>query len=128
MTNLYFSNTMTWRRGFHRLFAVLWVIWAFFVLVVSPIQEAKQAQASAAFYYARWAEIPIKDESDRVERDKENKERWKHASLSHIYKTEMIPNLHWVLLLIILPPALLYGLIRGTISFCKWLYNGFHAA
>ena len=122
------SKNVTWRRGFHRVFVLLWMIWALFVLVGLPILEVKRAGESAATMYKWSHEYPIQDEKERAERDRLDNERWAHASLAYIYKNEVFPNIHWFLLFIALPPIILYGLIRGVISVGKWIYSGFRAA
>jgi hypothetical protein len=121
------KSRMSWRRGFHRVFLLLWVLWALFVLIGVPILQARQASDFAVAMYSITLNNPAKDDSERAARVERQNEYFAQASLSHIYKTQVLPNFHWFVLAILIPPVVLYALVRGGILLVSWLYRGFTA-
>lgn len=119
------KKNITWRKGFHRIFILLSSVWTVYVLVGFPIQQVNQRSEFAASSYGFNLSYPPKDEKEKEERERNQKALWAEANLAHIYKTEIFPNFHWVLLAIFFPPAILYGLIRAVISLSRWLFRGF---
>ena len=106
---------------------MFWLAWALLIVGGIPIWESNKACEIAGMAQEHQRKFPSKDENDRVKADLYVQELYSKASWSHIFKG-MIQNLHWILLFILLPPVVFYGLIRGLLSLGKWVYRGFHAA
>jgi len=119
------KKPINWQRGFHRIFAVLWILWSAFVMVGIPLQESNQRSNFAALHYSIDINNPTDDKRMLEKREQEQRELWARASLVNIYKTEVIPNMHWFIMGIIIPPLFIYGLIRAGICLALWLVRGF---
>lgn len=113
---------ITWRKGFHRLFIVLSLIWVVYVLVVEPRQTSERRYRYAHVYKSYSETETQKEKEAREQLEKKNLEE---AKLSYIYKVKMIREFPLVLLEIFLPPVFLYGLIRAVVFLARWLFRGF---
>lgn len=119
------AAAINWRRGFHRVFALLCVLWVLFLFVGYPIKMANDASGFAARMHSSSLDNPEIDPTARAERERQNKELWEHALLPYIYKHQVLPELHLFVGAAIVVPALLYGLIRAAVALVRWLYRGF---
>jgi hypothetical protein len=120
-------TSRNWQRGFHRLFALACVGWAFFFLLVFPLQKVSRAQdlvaQSPAFEAAYSAGTP----EARAEAERELKKALREATLPYFYRHEMLPHWPGVLTSLVLPPVVFYGLVRGIIAVTVWVLRGFRA-
>ena len=119
------QGAITWRRGFHRIFAACCVVWALFVMLGIPLQQANQAQGMAAAMVRQEIASPAATREIAEARKKIEDNFWAQGSVSYQFRTAVLPNLHWFLLLVVAPPALLYALAYGAATLFGWLYRGF---
>lgn len=120
-------KSISWRRGLHRVFVVLCVVWTLVVLVGLPIKQADQAREFAQLMYRANLDNPTNIQGEKEVRERQNKELFAQASLTYIYRTQVAPELHLYLLGVILPPALLYLFVFSGHLLVRWLYRGFKA-
>jgi hypothetical protein len=112
-----------YRRGFNRIFVVLWAAWLFAVLVVWPINWVRQEKD-------RYGQLAValssgeRTETQKVEDDKLLKAVWEQASLTHFYRA-LMADWPFTLLLILGVPALVYGLWWGFVAVVGWVVRGF---
>jgi hypothetical protein len=116
-------NKLTLARGFNRIFIVLAVVWAFYCLLVYPLQMRRKLVESdveqGATCYDSSDHDFVKDCAKmwRDAADKDSKE-W---SLVGYYKSQ------WVLILpaVTILPAIVYGVCRFIAFVFQWIYRGF---
>ncbi|MGC3981889.1 MAG: hypothetical protein QM808_11555 [Steroidobacteraceae bacterium] len=108
------------------MFALLWVIWALFIFIGLPLQQVRSAQSFATYMYSASLDDPApKDDIERAQRQARQDELWENASWSHVYKSEVLPNIWLCLGAAILVPVFVYAVIRGLCAIFAWLYRGF---
>lgn len=121
------KKSVNWSRGFHRLFSVLWVLWIIYLFIGIPIQQIHQAEEFAISMYKSDLSTPPENEQEKTEREARQKELWARASWSHVYKSQIFPDIWLVLGAALLLPMAVYIGIRGVLWLFLWLYHGFRA-
>ena len=124
---------MNWRRGLHRVFLVACALWVLAVLVVFPFVEVGRARDFAAQSDVMSSSSALTSPESQIDRQRKlNRERsqtvlWQQATVSHFYRHEMLG--HWFLLLVVLlvPPTLIYGLARAVLAASSWVATGFRS-
>ncbi len=119
------THPINWKRGLHRVFAVLWVIWGLFLFGWLPLQQIHRAQRFAQEMYARDLDAIPSNERERAEWKARQDERRARASWSHVYKSEVIPNIWLFLAAAVFVPIIAYALVRGVLVIVGWLFRGF---
>jgi hypothetical protein len=121
-------QAVNWNRGLHRVFALLCMLWAGYLLVWLPMQARERAYTYAIdttmreYNYAKAVGKPLMSAEELDALTKENLEM---ATWSYQYRGFM-KDLPWLLAITILIPALIYGLIRLFLMLLLWLYRGFN--
>jgi hypothetical protein len=115
------------KRGFNRFFIVLTVLWVVFCAVVFPFNERRKATAQydkdMTICYA--SELGNgKSALDACLRDAE--ERWKNTLDLYSIKSFYIA---WRLVIgaIVVPPLLVYGILRVIAATSMWVWRGYDA-
>ena len=104
------------RRGFNRIFVILWIAWAMYCIVVYPLQERSRAfdhyQSDLRFCH----EFKPQD-NDCL---KLAKEEWETRVA--LWSIEKFRPRDWLLcaLVIVVPPLIAYGLVWGTVGVFVW--------
>jgi|ERR1700683_2723259 len=112
------------KRGFNRLFLVLTFLWVGYCAVVFPIQQSgdafNQYQRESSGCYQSEGSI-----SDKVSCADVAFTNWRDSADQWTYK-RYYRNLWLPLLLaIVFPPAIIYGLARGLAAVTIWVGRGF---
>lgn len=122
-------SPVNWRRGLHRVFAVLCVLWVLWVFVGFP---HRISQDRLAFYgkmlALHHAQLPEGEggQAKKEQEDRRLKEEFgDKAWLPNVYKHDVWPNLHWFLLACVAVPAVFYGIARAALALVLWLCRGF---
>jgi hypothetical protein len=115
--------TVNIKRGFNRIYIVLAVLWAFYCVILFPLQR----QAEAIRQFDR--DLPVC--SEYGEKDPGClgvKENW-NTSMER-WQFRKFYSWAWGLLLlaVIVLPAAVYGCVRGTAAIAVWVWNGFRVA
>jgi hypothetical protein len=114
---------MNLSRGFNRVFVVLAVVWAFYCLLVYPLQTRNgliefDVKQGAGCYDAPdhdYRTDCVKMWSDAAEKDGN---QW---TLVNYYKTQW----GYLLPIVTIFPAIVYGLCRFIAFVFGWVYKGF---
>jgi hypothetical protein len=61
------------------------------------------------------------------ESKKRQEELWEMATLSYFYRHEMLRHWPLVLAALVIPPAVVYGLVRGVVAITTWVLRGFRS-
>lgn len=118
------GSGIAWRRGLHRLFILFCVLWAVFILIGIPIKKAQQSFELAVRLNI---ENSATTQAEKDKHEQRQKALMDKASLPHVYKIQVLPEIHWYLLGVLFPPALLYFLVWSMHRLGRWLYRGFRA-
>ena len=121
------KRPVRWKRGLHRVFVVLWILWVLFLFGWLPLQQIHGAQRFATQMYALELDKQPNNEQERAALRARQDERWAQASWSHVYKMEVIPNIWLYLGAALLVPLFVYATVWGLVALVRWLLHGFTA-
>ena len=74
-----------------------------------------------------WSTYSSASPQAKAEHEKSQAKLWEQATLPYFYRHEMLANWPWVLAALVVPPAFLYGLVRGIVAITAWVIKGFRA-
>ena len=116
------------KRGFNRLFIVLTVLWVVFCTVVFPFNERRKASAQ----YDKDAVSCYSSELGNGEPALHTCLRYAEENYKNALDLYSVKNLFigaWRLVLgaIVLPPLLVYGIVRGIAATSIWVWRGYNA-
>lgn len=128
------TNKTNWGRGLHRIFYVLCVIWLLWWVIVTPfkMQAASMEFKSAMYGYAlkdcysgdNWNQGYSTDCSKAADKKYLENKGVQGIYLDAITKSTASDIASFFSLLII-PPLILYGLIRLFVWLVLWIVKGF---
>jgi hypothetical protein len=120
---------MNWARGLRRVFVLLCVVWAGVVLIWFPIHIANERAETAGQLDVMFRQTQSR--STTPDQIAEHKKRmdvlWEQATLPWIYRHEYLDHWGTVLIVLVVPPALLYGVGWAGFRVSRWLVRGFRA-
>jgi|ERR1700693_5002354 hypothetical protein len=114
------------RRGFNRIFVILWVGWGLYCAVVYPLRERLKAfdhyQGDLTWCYQ---ENPPADADDCI---KLAKEEWQTTVDQWSVKNFYLGAWWLLALAIVAPPLIAYGLAYSAVGVFVWVRHGFRPA
>lgn len=115
------------KLSLHRVFILLSIIWALYVLIVLPVQQLDVIRNNALkTYELRLSEAYNDNDPDRririlAEAPKNYNYEYHRSSIQYFYANDFIKDIHWYILDALILPLLLYGIVWSFISLVKWL-------
>lgn len=127
MTNdINIPKKTSWSRGLHRIFAIICIVWAGYFIIWIPVTISNERVKNSA----EIRKIPLSNNNYTKQQiqgyDDLADKIFESSKLKNIYK-EMMPDFHIFASFILIPPFVVYLLIRLLIFIIKWIYNGFKA-
>ena len=129
------------KRGFHRLFFVVTVVWLLYSAAAEPFLDVTE-HTNRNWDTSMLEERVCREKAMDIYRNSAYRdegtylanldtcaeagisawrEREKYNSLTHLYQAQWF----WILLRSVLPPLVLYGTIRGIAAAWLWVWHGF---
>jgi hypothetical protein len=116
---------MNVRRGLHRIFIVVCVLWVAAALVVPPWLAVREVHQ---WYRDQLAQIVKLEPASYLAAFENLQDMW-HTRLAEArysaYWKELADEPLYALLLLVAPPAVLYGIVYGLIALVIWIWRGF---
>jgi hypothetical protein len=117
-------RVFNFKRGFNRFFLVLTFLWVVYCAAVFPLQRGgaafNQYQKESSGCYQSGGSI-----SDRVSCGDVAFANWRDSADQWTYKRYYRDLWLPLLLAIVFPPAIIYGLARGLVAVTIWVGRGF---